>query len=450
MILRTAPSQDRSTAEITADFATNASPAGITYNAITNDGSPIVFVRPRSMTHSTRAILALLLLTAIATPLPAADEADAHRKMIEQQKKFQDQRMARMEALPGGKRRIDQLFGFSMEEGKLVLKCKIDPADLKKNRQVKVDVEGFETPCTLTVYQVGGPNGMDTQINFSNVTYPNNEGTASLSINCQSSYLYIARSFNSRERNHNVNFSQASGRARFGQPDGCQLSVFSSDRTGRMNSNLNVQAPDFLTLRRKHPDEIREHLRPLMFQLNLESLFAVESITAWQVFSDQWPGDPSLVQAIKRLIPALDSDTFQEREQATTELRKLGPLAALSIYLMQRDGLTFEQNQRLDAIVAAHSFLSRAEAQRLRSDADFLLDCLYCEDATIRRLAGDHLAKLTKEKLPFDVSAPVEQRSSGIEALRKKLAKAKVPATAPSTRPGAIPPSTSTVPAING
>jgi hypothetical protein len=208
----------------------------------------------------------------------------------------------------------------------------------------------------------------------------------------------------------------------YGQPDGVQLNVYSGDNTGRNTVSLNLSAPDFVTLRRQHPREVNEHLRPLLRELRLEGVFAVEPTTAWQVFADEWKGNNDVAGQITGLLGDLEGDEYPQREKARQALRKLGPDAALVIYRMNRTGLTPEQNCQLDTVLAVHSTLSRADAARMLVDVDFLLDCLYSDDAEIRAVALKHLRQVTGREIALDAAADdYNARVTRVEALRAEF-----------------------------
>jgi hypothetical protein len=159
----------------------------------------------------------------------------------------------------------------------------------------------------------------------------------------------------------------------------------------------------------------------MMRELKLESLFSVDPLTAWQVFCDEWKGNEILAKQIRALLPDLDADSYMRRDAARQAIQKLGPDAALVIYRMDRKGLTAEQNSQLDAILAGHSFLSRAEARRLLTDTDFLLDCMYSDDAQVRSVAAKHLQETLKREVAFDPKEDYDARVARVEVIRNEL-----------------------------
>jgi hypothetical protein len=370
-----------------------------------------------------------LILTGVAAALLSgagrarADEASDYRAQIERQRTQQAGFMKNYQALPGGKKRIEEIVSVTTEDGRLAIKSPLFSADAAaqmRNKQLRAEVEGFEGFCTVMVQSIG--NGQ-FYFTFSNMSYPNLEGVSNVTISMQPGYLQISRNYNSRTRNANVSLVQSQGRQIYGQPDGVQMSVYGGDNTGRSTASINVSEPDFMTLRRKHARAVNEHLRPLLRDLKLESLFAVDAVTAWQVFADDWRGDDAMTARVRALLPGLDADGYDERDKARQAMRDLGPNGAMTIYRMGRGDLTAEQNCQLDAVLASHSFLSRTEAGRLIGDVDFLLDCLYSEDASIRDVALRHLRKKTGRELPVEPKADYAARSALVETLRAELSR---------------------------
>jgi len=368
-----------------------------------------------------KTILAILAGAVLAGgSLVRADQSSDYKRMIEQQKKQQEMYTNRLPLLEG-KKKIEDLLKVTSEDNKLVIKSPYFDAEsnLKlQNRQVRAEVEGFEGFCTLMVQPIGKGSFYFT---LSHVGYPNLEGVSNFSINMQPGYLQMSRNLNSMTKNYSVSLVQSQGRSMYGQPDGIQLNVYSSDNTGRNATSANISEPDFTTLRRKHSREVDQHLRPMMRELKLESLFSVDPLTAWQVFSDEWKGNETVASQVNALLPGLEADSYKKREAARQAISNLGPDAAMVIYRMNRKDLTAEQNSQLDALLAAHSFLSRTEAHRLLTDTDFLLDCMYSDDADVRGIAAKHLQETIKREVAFDPKDDYDARVARVEVIRNEL-----------------------------
>ncbi|MDB5322332.1 MAG: hypothetical protein JWN40_3963 [Phycisphaerales bacterium] len=366
------------------------------------------------------AIIPLLLASVFLTPATAtrADERETYRQILNQQKSQQELYIKRLDLLPG-KKKIEDLLRVASDQGKLTLKSPLfGAAEQMKNRQMRAEVEGFEGFCTLMVQPI---NNGQYYFTFSNMAYPNMEGVTNFSISMQPGYLQISKNHSSQSKNYTINLMQTQNRSMFGQPDGIQLNVYGADNAGRVAVSINLSEPDFTTLRRKHPREVDQYLRPLLRELKLENLFAVDEGMAWQVFSEEWKGDQEIAAKLKALLPGLEGDAYSDRETARQAIRKLGSEAALVIYRMDRSGLTPEQNCQLDSVLSTYSFMSRPEAQRLTSDVDFLLDCLYSDNPEVRGIAARHLKQTVHRDVAVDPKTDYDTRVAHVEALRGEL-----------------------------
>lgn len=88
---------------------------------------------------------------------------------------------------------------------------------------------------------------------------------------------------------------------------------------------------------------------------------------------------------------------------------------------MDRHGLSLEQNLRLDEVISRFKPLREAEAERLRNDGQFLLDCLYGDDPSIRRLALQRLREIVDKPIDLDLALPEAARIEAINAVRERL-----------------------------
>ena len=173
---------------------------------------------------------------------------------------------------------------------------------------------------------------------------------------------------------------------------------------------------------RDYPQEVNQHLRPIFRLLGQEAAaFSVEPPVAWQVLGSHWTPDAATVAAADDAVLRLGADSFQKREDAMRDLHALGQPAA--VYLMNRaeEHLTPEQSMRLDLFLSPYRPLSDDEAARLASDPDFLLDCLYCDDGTLRQLALDQLRRAVAKPVSVDMKSDAASRQAQIEGLRQSL-----------------------------
>jgi hypothetical protein len=195
---------------------------------------------------------------------------------------------------------------------------------------------------------------------------------------------------------------------------------------------------DFHTLLRQHPAEVEEHLRPLLHAVGQEAVFAPDDLVAWQVFADRWKPDAGVLKKVRAILPALDSPDFRTREKGVRDLQALGKPGAVAMMSLDRTGFSPERNLLIEGALTPFAPLQSKEAERLRSDPRFLLDCLYSADAEIRAAALDRLKKHAGTDLRFNVNAPIPERAAAVAALRQKLlpsAAGSAPTTRPTTRP---------------
>jgi hypothetical protein len=374
-----------------------------------------------------------LLAALICLPAMAQND-EQYRQMIDSQRKAPENWIKRLQPLPGGKQKMSDMLRIEMNGNRLAIKSPLLEQDSPvkgRNQQLRADIEGFEKGfTTIMVQNIGrGVGGYYLQFNF--YDYSEARSMRTVSINAQQDYLAISRNLNAQNRNESVSLQQSFNRGHFGQADGVTLNVYAGDNTGRMRTNINVSAPDFASLRRTNAQEVNLYLRPLLRDLRLESLFIVDDVTAWQVFADEWKMDQSTLDKVKVHLTALDAEDYKEREAAQKALIKLGPDAAMVIYHMSRDGLSAEQNTRLDTVVSMYAFLPADEARKMRTDLDFLLDCLYSDTAQIREIAHKYLQRAAQKEIAFDLKSPTDARFTQVENLRAQLV-GKGPTTKPT------------------
>ena len=147
----------------------------------------------------------------------------------------------------------------------------------------------------------------------------------------------------------------------------------------------------------------------------------VDPKLAWQVFAYAFTPSAELQSQLRSILPRLDDASFAQRERASAELAKLGQPAALALMRQNRRGLSNEQQARIDAFIASYKIVTDAEAGRLRGNSDFLLDCLYSDDATIRREALARLRTITGKPILFDEQATPQKRLEAIARLRQSI-----------------------------
>ncbi|MDB5289418.1 MAG: hypothetical protein JWL69_659 [Phycisphaerales bacterium] len=358
------------------------------------------------MTMRCRFLVALLLLGACALPCPRAAGQD-HRAFAEQQRRYRESVKLKPQV---SKHRIEDVFQAHLKGDELVIEPRL--AAEREYTERGAVLEGLPEPAVIICWEFSQDLGQ-VQFEFSYEDY-SQPGTCRR-VHVQSrppNQVEFEENTQTPAGFRNVTFSQAN--------NAVMLSVVGNDGVGGF-MNVHVMEQDFLTLRRNHPAEIDQWLRPLLREMHQEAAFAPEPGAVWQILADEWPVDGRFGGQVRAKVPALDDDNFHVRRKAADDLQKLGRDAALAIWKMDRRGLTLEQNLRLDEVVARFKPLTDSEAARLADDPHFLLDCLYSDDATARKLALRRLKKVTGKDIDFDPDAPDESRLPAVAALRAKL-----------------------------
>lgn len=190
----------------------------------------------------------------------------------------------------------------------------------------------------------------------------------------------------------------------------------------RPATKLLFEADSFAALRRGHPVEVNQYVRPLFRDLHQDAgVFAVDRHIAWQVLYDGWQAPPNIAGRVRPLLEQLNEDTYARRADADRQLRELGEDAAL--YLLSADGAAWsaEQKARVNAITAPYRQLTAEQARAMGNDADFLLDCLDTADAALKQAALARLQKLVGRKVEFDATADGDARSHAVDQLRQQI-----------------------------
>lgn len=204
--------------------------------------------------------------------------------------------------------------------------------------------------------------------------------------------------------------------------------------TDEAGTTLQTSAPSFMELRRRDAADVNRLIRPIVAEVGQEAqVFAVERRTAWQVLGGDAPVDTAMQTTVEGLLRDLDSDTFKERRVAQKKLDALGQPAAIALGRMDRTKLSPEVAGAVEDFLVPYRPLRDAEAQQLGAQADFLLDVLLCDDATLRGLGAARLSRTSHAAVPaaiLDPATAAGERVALVDALRAKL----VPTTQSTTQ----------------
>ncbi len=364
----------------------------------------------------------ILLLAATFSTVASAQQQD-RKTLVAQQRKQMETAFASMSKLEQTK--VQDVFTLRMENKSLVCHTPLLEKEPIRQGQMRAEIEGLGalTSVQVTKIVLGGAQGPQEIKSFVLTTYdycdPNVITT--VSVQSQAYYFVIERQSQLPDGYRSIRLTQQgmnTGPARAGQ---CQLTIIQTTNGGQLPTNINLDAPDFYTLLRRYPKEADLYLRPVLRQIGQEAVFSPDPLIAWQVFSSRWKADDKISQKVESILPKLDAADFRSRDAALKEVQDLGRNGAAVLLHLDRARLTPEQNMRIERALAPFTQLPGREADRLRSDAGFLLDCLYGEDGAVRAAALDRLKEVSGKEIKFDLNADPLRRSDAVAALRREL-----------------------------
>lgn len=126
-------------------------------------------------------------------------------------------------------------------------------------------------------------------------------------------------------------------------------------------------------------------------------------------------------------VKQLDSDDFQERQQADSRLRAAGQAVAAWLRRIDRNTLSAEQESRIRDICRGLADLSTDSPQRVAAwmvdDRSVWLALMGNENAEVRLRASNHLALLCGKPLAFDPNAKPRDREQQLAQLQVRFGK---------------------------
>jgi hypothetical protein len=322
---------------------------------------------------------------------------------------------------PLGKHRLDEVLEIRVEKKFLVLHT---PLIGLASGEFRTTFDGLPGAAVISSSREDSTDSSTEPPVFAvRVTnFPNPKKTVTINVNqdSQRGSFAISRAVLVLPGFQQVVFHQQRGPSTGGAAF-VQLMITESHAPTVAPEQLNLEAADFVSFVREHPAETERYLRPMLHELGQEAVFAPDRLLAWQVFSDLWKPDAAVTQRVQALLPSLNSNNYHERDSTLGQLKHMGRDGAAVLMRLDRSSLTPEQNARIDRALLPYAQLSLKEAARLRSDPGFLLDCLYSEDATLRKAAITRLRQITRPDIQFDVDADEDARSTTIQSLRPLL-----------------------------
>ena len=367
--------------------------------------------------------LTLIALVGLAASLKANNADDALRarelarkELLFRQRQHYEQSIKALPAL--AQHRMDEILRLRVIGGDLVAYSPLAPWADSRGRRAQID--GIKTPAII-VYTQFAPNQIGgRQFDITLEEYPDPDTFGRLHL------LWHPFGFPRAGQltiEHTEQTSHSFRRVLYVQgPQRAQLIVFSNadSAAGKLQS-FNVAEKDFDTLRRKHAAEAERWMRPIFRRLMQDAAFAPDSNAAWQVLSSVWPTTDQTRRAVVKLLPALGSEDSLVRHRAADDLARLGRDGAAAILAVNRKGLSLEQKARLDEVISRFRRLPDSDARRLIDDPDFLLDCQYSDDPTVRKLAARRLVQVLGHPTGIDPDAPDNVRAAEVDSLRLEL-----------------------------
>jgi hypothetical protein len=423
-------------------------------------------IRPPVILHPRALFLALLLAGASApstAPAPLAPDrgSPAGQQRKQRLEQYESMRQSVSEMPPVAARSVDDLFRLRIKGPDLALENLVSN-DPSKEESYRVELPQFRGPTSVTIATVpfreaflvppkgGAPDpaaadavGQYRAFSLSSLEMPDGDTLVELEVVALPGQLHVQRKVYSSASSRTVMVVQQRLAEGVRAPDAPAVTVSVRDfstNPGRVRGNVPppvnqvLLAKDFQTLLREHPAEVEEHVRPLLRAVGQEALFAPDEMVAWQVFAERWKPDPGVLKKVRAILPSLDHPDYRTRENAVRELEALGKPGAAALVGMDRTGFSPERNLLIDRALAPFNRLKPEEAERLRSDAGFLLDCLFSADAEIRAAALERLKKHAGAQIKFDLNAPAPERAAAAAALREKLLPVAA-TTRPTTQP---------------
>ena len=321
------------------------------------------------------------------------------RRFISQQQNF--------EALPiVSGRKLNELLQFSLADG--LLQTEVIPSDLPAG-QSRFSIDGSTATWVAQIQNAGPTAG--TYVNLSRYDFDQTEEGQIWSVTLHRSDSYLS-----------INMQGLGAGVTFHQSNGVVMLIVMQFVNGRNRPVLRLDAPSLLQLQADHPEEVRQYMLPMLNRWGGGDVLRVGAADVYTVFAEL-PPSSVVMEKLKRQLPRLDSDAFPERDAASTELMNLGRQGIQAALRLDREGLSFEQCNRIDALTDRERHRLVEDPAVLRRDVAFLLYCLEDIDPAVRVAAKAALEKAAGHGLAYDVSADASERAVAVEKLRALLKK---------------------------
>ena len=196
-------------------------------------------------------------------------------------------------------------------------------------------------------------------------------------------------------------------------------------------ADVSVAADSFGALVRTQPGPVARYLEPVLRDLHADAAcLPADPPLEYQVFDADVAVDGPTADRVKQLVARLDADDFRDRDAAGDQLRAMGPIAAVAVGRLDPATFTPEQRARTAALLRQFRPVTDVDAVRLRTDVDFLFNCLNDADPFVTRAALAQLRSTTGHDVKVDDSLRGQARRDAVWQARRSC-----PRPAPTTRP---------------
>jgi hypothetical protein len=167
----------------------------------------------------------------------------------------------------------------------------------------------------------------------------------------------------------------------------------------RQTTAVSTRAANLLELRLRHPQVVNDCILPLLEQLGAADVLAPGAADVYRVFTEI-AAEEDVADAVRALLPELSAAGFEQRQEASDALRRLGPDAVPVLLRLDPLDLTPEAQARVHKLLLEHSRRQVADSQAMRRDLRFLADCLDFNDERVRAAAMAQITQLTGWTVP--------------------------------------------------
>ena len=294
---------------------------------------------------------------------------------------------------------------------------------LMTNQPLRVDVKGARGNWLLYRAAEFRQNDPDVMIGWSDPTRSGDEGPWRVTLNFANEYASVSGMYGEDAGVYLVSLHVSGGRV-----------MLNVQKNMAGMPDVQAQGGSLKELLDQYPGTMRKYVLPM-----LRDVFGIyfqppDASLAYAAFP-QIAADPAVMRRLAdEILPALDADTAAQRDAAAEQLYDLGRPGVLAALRMPRDGLSLEQNGRLNRFLAdtggrggaggaGGAGGTDADPAASQKDVPFLLACLEFDDPAVRAAAKAALETVTARPVDLDPNLEGDARTDAVEALRLKLEK---------------------------